>query len=131
MQEVLRHQEAAPGWLTALLKEIDSLDFGPEFDRFLPDADLMFGAMHAKGVTAIRNLFVTLTGDLTTQHTVHDFWAGTRTNLFLGDVELAKRSDGSHTLVVPTAQFFIMGGRHLSRIERAQILVGPMGFDMR
>ena len=131
MPEVLRHRDEAPGWLIGLLREIDTLQFGPEFERFLPDADLMFGAMHAKGVTAIRKLFIGLTGELRTKHRVHEFWSGRHTNLFRGDVEMVKRMAASRRIVVPTAQFFVMGGRRLDRIRKLRILVGPLGFDMR
>ena len=131
MHEVLQRQDEAPGWLLGILREIDTLQFGPEFERFLPDAELMFGAMHARGVSAIRNLFVRLTADLFTQHKVHEFWSGRRTNLFRGDVEMVKKIDASRTIVAPTVQFFIMGGRRLDRIAVLRVLVGPMGFDMR
>ena len=130
MHEVLRHQDEAPGWLIGVLKEIDTLHFGPEFERFLPDAELMFGAMRAQGITAIRQLFVSLTRDLTTRHRVHEFWSGRHTNVFRGDVEMVKKTDASQTIVAPTVQFFNMGGRHLDRIAGVRILVGPMGFDM-
>ena len=131
MHEILRHQDEAPGWLIGVLREIDTLQFGPAFERFLPDAELMFGAMHAKGVTAIRKLFVSLTGDLMTQHRVLEFWSGRYTNLFRGDVQMVKKIDASRTIVAPTVQFFIMGGRRLDRIATVRILVGPMGFDLR
>ena len=130
MNEILRHQDEPPGWLISLLHEIDTLQFGPEFERFCPDADLMFGAMHAKGVTAIKRLFVSLTQALTTQHRVHEFWAGRHINLFRGDVAMVKKNAISQTIVVPTAQFFVMGGRRLDRIETLRVLVGPLGFDM-
>ena len=131
MQEVLRHQDEAPDWLLGILREIDALRFGPEFERFLPDAELMFGAMHARGATAIMNLFLDLTGDLRTRHTVHEFWSGRRNNLFRGDVTMVKKSDDSRTIVAPTVQFFTMGGRHLDRRAVLRVLVGPIGFDMR
>ncbi len=131
MPEVLRRRDETPSWVTSLLSEIDTLQFGPEFERFLPDADLMFGAMHAKGVAAIRKLFIRLTGELTTKHRVHEFWSGSYTNVLRGDVELARRNDESHIIVVPTAQFFIMGGQRSTRIARLSIIVGPIGFDMR
>ena len=129
MNEVLRHQDEAPGWLTGVLREIDTLQFGPEFERFLPDAELMFGAMHVKGLAAIMELFVSLTGDLTTHHRVHEFWSGRHTNLFRGDVEMIKRRDASRKIVAPTVQFFVMGGRRLDRIAVLRVVVGPMGFD--
>ena len=131
MREVLRHQDEAPGWLIGVLREIDTLQFGPEFDRFLPDAELMFGAMRAQGITAIRQLFVSLTRDLMTRHRVHEFWSGRQTNLFQGDLEMMKKSDVSRKIVAPTVQFFNMGGRKLDRIAGVKIVVGPMGFDMR
>ena len=131
MHEVLRHQDEAPGWLVGVLREIDTLQFGPEFERFLPDAELMFGAMHAQGITAIRQLFVSLTRDLMTRHRVHEFWSGRHTKVFRGDVEMVKKTDASQTIVAPTVQFFNMGGRRLDRIAGVRIVVGPMGFDMR
>ena len=131
MQEVLRQQNEAPGWLIGVLREIDTLQFGTEFERFLPDAELMFGAMHAKGAAAIRNLFVTLTSGLKTQHRVHEFWSGRRLNLFRGDVEMVKRRGVSRTIVAPTVQLFTMGGRRLDRIAVLRIVAGPMGFDTR
>ena len=130
MNEVLRHQHEAPGWLIGVLREIDTLQFGPEFERFLPNAELMFGAMHVKGLAGIMNLFVRLTADLTTRHEVHEFWSGRQTNLFRGDVEMVKRADASRKIVAPTVQFFIMGGRRFDRIAVLRIVVGPMGFDM-
>ena len=131
MHEVLRHQDEAPGWLIGVLREIDTLQFGPEFERFLPDAELMFGAMQAQGIAAIRELFVSLTRDLVVRHRVHEFWSGRYTNLFRGDLKMVKKVDASHTIVAPTVQFFNMGGRRLDRIARLRIVVGPMGFDMR
>ena len=127
---VLRRRDEPPTWLISLLHEIDTLQFGPEFERFCPDADLMFGAMHAKGVTAIKRLFISLTRALATQHRVHEFWAGRHTNLFRGDVAMFKRDATSQTIVVPTAQFFVMSGRGLDRIETLRVVVGPLGFDM-
>lgn len=129
MHEVLRHQDEAPDWLIGILTEIDTLQFGPEFARFLPDAELMFGSMHAKGITAIRKLFVSLTRGLITQHRVHEFWSGRHTNLFRGNVQMVKKTDPSRQIVAPTAQFFIMGGRRLNRIAVVRILVGPLGLD--
>ena len=129
MHEILRHQHEPPGWLIGVLREIDTLQFGPEFERFLPDAELMFGAMHARGATAIRNLFVSLTADLRTQHRVHEFWSSRRTKLFRGHVEMVKKLDVSQTIVAPTVQFFIMGGRRLDRIAVLRIVAGPLGFD--
>ena len=67
MQEILRSRDEPPSWLIGLLRETDTLQFGPEFERFVPDADLMFGAMHAKGIENIKALFVSLTGALTTK----------------------------------------------------------------
>ena len=131
MHEVLRHHDEAPGWLLGVLKEIDALQFGPEFERFLPDAELMFGAMHARGLTAIMNLLLDLTGDLTTRHTVHEFWSGTHTKLFRGDVAMFKKLNASRAIVAPTVQFFTMGGRRLDRIAVLRIVVGPVGFDLR
>ena len=131
MHEVLRRHDEAPDWLLGILKEIDALRFGPEFERFLPDAELMFGAMHARGIPAIMNLFLDLTGDLRTRHTIHEFWSGRRTNLFRGDVTMVKKLDDSRTIVAPTVQFFTMGGRRLDRIAALRIVAGPLGFDLR
>ena len=130
LNEVLRRQDEAPAWLLGVLREIDTLQFGPEFARFLPDAELMFGATRVKGFAAIMGLFVSLTGDLTMRHRVHEFWSGRHTNLFRGDVEMVKRVDASRKIVAPTVQFFIMGGRRLDRIAVLRVVVGPMGFDM-
>ena len=126
MAQILRRLQSSPRWLTTLLKEIDTLDFGPGFNHFRSDARMTFGTTEIRGVQSIKQFFTKIGTPLVTNHRVHEFWDGGDLKLVRGDAVIAKRTDLSRIIVPPMAYFFTMSTDDLMKISKLSILIGPI-----
>src|ERR1700686_885244 len=107
MTEILV-KTAAPAWMTAFYKEIDSLEFDGGFDCFVSDAEMSFGTIPVKGVEAMKAFFTKFNGPLNIEHKLTDVWDGATIKIVHGNAVLQRKTDVDKTVVVPFVNFFYM-----------------------
>ena len=104
MAETMTRLEQTPGWMTAICKEIDALVFTSAFDKFTPDAELIFGTESSFGATEMHEFFVKIDSPLISRHEIFEVWSGSGRTYARGQAQLAKKSD-PHTKSVNPFQW--------------------------
>lgn len=125
----LQRRDRAPDWVYSLLWEMGSLQFGPGFDRFLPDAELTFGVRSLKGIDAIAGFFLNAALPLNIEHRLEEFWDGDRLKMLRGKSLIAKKTDPVRMISPPFVHFIHMQGVRANRISKLAIILGPVGAD--
>jgi len=129
MGSILERLDEAPDWIHLLLREMGTLQFGPGFDHFLPNAELTFGVRSVKGIKAITRFFASAALPLNIEHRLEEFWDGGRLKMLRGNVRMSKKADPAHAITPPFVHFIQMQDLRSRRIEKLTIILGPVGTE--
>ena len=129
MDTVLERRHKVPDWVHLLLWEMGSLQFGPGFDHFLPDAELTFGVKSVKGIDAIADFFLNAALPLNIEHRLEEFWEGDRLKMLRGRSLITKKADPARVIRPPFVHFIHMQSVRANRISKLAIILGPVGAD--
>jgi hypothetical protein len=120
---------AAPGWISKLYEEIDSLEFGSGFDCFTSETEMVFGTAHVKGTEAIKEFFIKIDGPLNSKHRVHEFWDSEGVKIVVGDAVISKKSAPEIVMTPPLVNIFYMSDTDSTKIQKLLIVAGPLDTD--
>ena len=70
MPETMTKLEQVPDWITAICHEIDTLVFTHAFDRFTPDAEMIFGTELCRGADEMKKFFFKIDSPLSSKHEI-------------------------------------------------------------
>ena len=118
---------ATPQWITAIMSELDSLEFGPGFERFTETTQLVFGDKQVEGVQAIQDFFRKLDGPLDTVHAVAETWRSERTFIVRGAATMSKKTAPEDTTVAPFVHIFVCNDN--DQLETMRVVAGPLNVD--
>lgn len=123
----------APEWLLQIMREIDSLDFGPGFAHLSSDTEMYFGATHIVGVEAIKALFVKIDEPLHITHDVLECWAAGSVLFLRGEATMAKKTAPDEVVQAPFMHVFYLessvAGPDPVRVKTLRTCAGPLHTD--
>jgi hypothetical protein len=125
----LKKLDAAPGWILRLYDEIDSLKFGPGFDCFTSETEMVFGTAHVKGAEAMKEFFIKIDNPLNTKHRVHEFWDSEGVKIVVGDAIISKKSNPETVLTPPLVNIFYMSDNDPTKVRKLLVVAGPFDTD--
>lgn len=129
MTETLTHVDQQPQWAKDFSTEIDTLKFGPGFDKLTERTKFSFGTTAMVGATAVKAFFLKIDGELDTAHRTLDFWQGETYHILRGEADLRKKSGGGDKIVDPYMWIFYVDKQNPDKFERVFIVNGPVQTD--
>jgi hypothetical protein len=106
MTDTLTLLDKTPGWIDALCREIDTLEFTSAFDCFTPDAVMVFGVKEITGAAAMQAFFVKIDAPLNVDHRILEVWDGAGTTYVRGEAEMAKKAKPDAKVTAPFMWLF-------------------------
>ena len=91
MPETMTKLDSAPDWVNAICHEIDTLVFTSAFDRFSPDAELIFGSELMRGPEEMKKFFYKIDTPLSSKHELFESWSGSGRTYVRGQANLINR----------------------------------------
>ena len=79
-----------------LRRAIDQLEFSPAFDKFTPDAELIFGTEISVGAEQIKKFFIKIDSLLDSKHEIFEVWSGSGRIYVNSSLELIKPGECRH-----------------------------------
>lgn len=99
MPQTLVKVDRAPEWIQQFNDEIDTLEFGPSFDKVGPDVAWNFGVTKGTGGEELKKFFHGIDDKLDTKHSLVEAWSGGDIHIVRGEASL-KPSDGSKPAIM-------------------------------
>ena len=123
-------QTAAPDWVLRIMREIDTLTFGPGFAAMGEDTEMYFGTAHLVGVEAIKAFFVKIDEPLNISHEILEFWtAPGGVHLLRGEATMAKKSAPDTVVHAPFMHIYYTNEANPLHINTIRITAGPLETD--
>lgn len=129
MTETLTHVDQQPQWAKEFSSEIDTLEFGPGFDKLTETTKFSFGTTEMVGVTAVKAFFKKIDGGLETAHRTLDFWQGQTHHILKGEADLKKKGSAEKGITDPYMWIFYIDKSNPDKFERVFIVNGPIQTD--
>lgn len=122
-----------PEWLLQIMREIDTLDFGPGFAHMSATTEMYFGTMHFTGVEDIKAFFVKIDEPLHITHDVLECWTSGAVLFLRGEATMAKKTAPSDVVRAPFMHVFYLaaplGDPEPVHIETLRVCAGPLQTD--
>lgn len=126
MPKSLEVMQAPPSWIQAFSDEIDTLTFGPGFERIEDDTDWNFGVRTGRGAAELKAFFEHIDGELDTEHRLLEFWSGPDQHIVRGEADVKPKGKETAPTTVPFVWIFYMDEQSPERLKRIYIVNGPI-----
>jgi hypothetical protein len=118
-----------PDWILQIMREIDTLQFGPGFSHMNHDTDMFFGTTHVRGVEAIEAFFVKIDEPLNIEHDVLECWTAKNVCMLRGEATMAKKTDPNRFVRAPFMHIYYLDGADTPSVHTLRVTAGPLQTD--
>ena len=116
-----------PEWIIDFFHEIDSKQFGPNFNIFAENAEMTFGVGHWVGLAEIKANLQRFDEVMDTEHSITAFYDGGSIKIIRGHVKMTAHDNGK--VVSPAmVHLFYMDETGTNKVRATFGSVGPTSF---
>ena len=116
-----------PEWILGFFREIDSKQFGPDFNIFTKSGEMTFGVGHWVGLVEIKANLQKFDQVMDTEHSVTEFYDGGSIKIIRGQVKMTTHDTGK--VVSPAmVHIFYMDESDTTKVRATYGAVGPISF---
>jgi hypothetical protein len=129
MEPALTHDATpavTPDWVSQIMREIDTLEFGAGFAHMTEDTEMFFGTERVRGAEAIKAFFVRIDEPLNITHEVLEFWTAGDACLLRGEATMAKKTEPDRVVRAPFMHIYYLDDGEPLRIRTIRITAGPL-----
>jgi hypothetical protein len=118
-----------PDWITQIMGEIDTLQFGPGFSHLTEGTDMFFGTEHVHGVAAIKAFFVKIDEPLNIRHDVLELWTADGVCMLRGEAMMAKKTEPDRVVHAPFMHIYYLSDTDPLQVHTLRVTAGPLQTD--
>lgn len=121
--------EEFPQWVMAICDAIDTLDFASAFDKFTPDAELIFGTEILRGAEEMKKFFFKIDSPLSSKHEIFEVWSGSGRIYVRGQADLIKKAPPNQQFIGPFQWMFYEDPDDNNLLRMWRVTAGPVKTD--